>query len=115
LRHGHLPPAGEALAQGLQIAATHGLVTLKAAALLVFAELIEAHGHRVAARRVLAFAADHPGFNAADRDELRAEWARRADPAVIDPAWPGIELDELLHRMAVERENAHGALIAALS
>jgi hypothetical protein len=63
---------------------------------------------------VLAFAAGHAAFNAADQDQLRTEWARRAAAGGADPAWPGIALDELLHRIDVEREASHAALIAAL-
>jgi hypothetical protein len=32
----------------------------------------------------------------------------------VDPPWPAITLDELLHRIVAEAEVAHGPLIAAL-
>jgi hypothetical protein len=63
---------------------------------------------------VLAFAAGHEAFNAADRDELRSHWVRHANPAQPDPAWPHLALDELLHRIGIERWSAHAALIAEL-
>ena len=49
-----------------------------------------------------------------DRDELRAEWARRASAAPADPPWPGIVLDDLLQRIVAERVLGHAPLIAAL-
>ena len=114
VRRGEHAAAREELAAAVEVAVAHGIVSLKAYALLVFAELLEARDRPDAARRLLAFAAGHDAFNAADRDELRAQWARRARPSLADPPWTGIALDELLHRLVVERDVAHAPLIAAL-
>jgi len=63
---------------------------------------------------VLAFGANEETLSAPDRDELRAAWGRRAPTGTVDPAWPDIALDELLHRVVAERVLAHAPLIAAL-
>ncbi|HSI60305.1 MAG TPA: tetratricopeptide repeat protein [Ideonella sp.] len=109
-----LDTARTALAAGSSTALALGMPALYAQAMLVFAELLDAQQEPSCARRVLAFAVDHPSITTVDRDELRVEWARRARPASADPPWPGIGLDELLRRIASERELAHVPLIAAL-
>jgi predicted ATPase/DNA-binding SARP family transcriptional activator len=114
LRRGELERAREALALAIGIAAQVGVPSLKSGALLCFAELLEAQGHADAARRVLAFAVEHPATLPADRDQLRAEWAKRAAAFPADPPWPGLALDELIDRIVAERDSAHAALVAAL-
>jgi predicted ATPase/DNA-binding SARP family transcriptional activator len=102
------------LAAGTELALALGAPALKAAALLAVAEAVEAQGHAQAARRILAFGVDQGSLSAPDRDELRAEWARRASPTDPDPAWPGFLLDGVLNRVVIERELAYAPLVAAL-
>lgn len=114
VRRGDLAAARAALATGTEAAITLGVPTLHAQALLAFAELLDAQQEPASARRVLAFAVDHPSITTMDRDELRAEWARRAVPTQPDPPWPGLALDELLQRIAGERALAHAPTIGLL-
>jgi predicted ATPase/DNA-binding SARP family transcriptional activator/Tfp pilus assembly protein PilF len=114
-RRGDLAPARALLAGSAELALSLGAQSVKPAVLMAWAELLEAQGEAGVARRVLAFAADEPSLSAPDRDELRAAWARRASAAALDPAWPGMGLDELLRRIAMEQELGHAPLIAALS
>ena len=80
---------------------------------MIFAEVLQAQGDRVCARRVLAFAADHPSVSAPDRKEIMDQLARLPAPEVPEP-WPAIELDELVHRIISEAPLAHAPLIASL-
>lgn len=114
LRRADLATARTALADGVSLAIRLGSATHRAGGLQVFAELLDAQGESTCARRVLAFALGHPSITAADRDELRGAHARFAVPAQPDSPWPGIELDELLHRIVIEREVAFAPLIGAL-
>ena len=102
------------LADAGALALALGSQSLVAAVMLALAELFDAQGEPAAARRVLAFAADEPSLTVPDRDELRAAWARRASPSTADPPWPGLGMDELLHRIASEQGVAHAPLLAAL-
>ncbi|MBX3606987.1 MAG: tetratricopeptide repeat protein [Piscinibacter sp.] len=113
-RRGELEPARALLAGGAELALTLGAQSVKPAVLLAWAELLEVQGHARAARRVLAFAADEPSLSAPDRDELRAAWARRASPPIVDPPWPGLTLEALLQGIVQQRDLAHGPLLAAL-
>ena len=102
----------EAAAEALALDAP----ALQAALLLGLAELIEGQGHGAPARRLLAFAAEDAGLGAANRDELRAAWARRA--AALrqpDPPWPGLTLRELLQRVVDEADSGCAPLVALLS
>ena len=114
IRRSNLAAARAALATGARTTIALGMPSLVALALLAFAELLEAQQEPSCARRVLTFAVDHPSMTTMDRDELRTEWARRAASTRPDPPWPGMELDELLHRVVSERELAHAPLIAAM-
>jgi predicted ATPase/DNA-binding SARP family transcriptional activator len=113
-RRGELALARTLLAGAADLAGTTGLLSVKPAVLLGLAELLEVQGHAVAARRLLAFAADEASLSAPDRDELRAAWARRISPDSADPPWPGWTLAELLHRVVIEADSGHAALIAGL-
>ena len=107
LRDGDGAAARRGLAEAAGLALALETPSLKAAVLLALAELLEHQGSPGAARRVLAFAADDTGISAANRDELRAEWLRRAGAqAAAEPPWPGLTLRELLER--VQREAASG-------
>jgi predicted ATPase/DNA-binding SARP family transcriptional activator len=114
IRRGDLATARDTLSAGTAAAITLAMPSLYAPVLLAFAELLDAQHEAVSARRVLAFAVDHPSMNTVDRDELRIEWARRAVPAQPDPPWPGMALDELLRRIASETGTAHAGLLGAL-
>ncbi len=115
LRCGQPEAARTELADAARLALALGAPALKAALLLGFAEFAEAHGHAAAARRVLAFGAEDQSLGMADRDELRAAWARRADLAHPDPPWPALPLHELLRRIADEAGSGHRALLALLN
>jgi hypothetical protein len=89
--------------------------SLQLRALLVLAELFAAQGEPVAARRVLDFGVAHPAGTVVERDELRFALQGLAAPVAAVAAWPGLGLEALLHRVALEAPQAHAALIAALS
>jgi hypothetical protein len=74
--------------------------------------VLAAQGETECARRVLAFAADHPAIGATERDPDRARLAKLPSDAPL--AWPGIELDELARRIVVERNVGYGPLVATL-
>ncbi len=114
IRRGDLVAARCALADGLGAALAIGLRSLKFDAVTCFAELLEAQGEASCARQVLAYAADHPAASALVRDEIRARLGKLAASASTEPDWPGLELDDLLHRIVVENNLAHAPLIALL-
>jgi tetratricopeptide (TPR) repeat protein len=114
VRRGDLVGARSALAQALAGATAIGMPSLQSDAVLCFAELLEAQGQAALARRVLAFAMEHPATLPADRNALRAQWERRVAATPEDPPWPGMGRDELLQRIVAEHEVAHAPLIGAL-
>ena len=114
-RDGRVDEARARLADVCSVALELHSPALKAAALVALAEVFEALDRPGAARRVLAFGAAHEGFNAPDRDELRAHLARRAHEGHAERAWPGMSVDELLRRVVVERASALAGLVAELS
>ena len=57
---------------------------------------------------------NHPLANAPARDEARARMAQLADRPDAQMAWPGMDLDELVHRMLIEADTAHASLVANL-
>ena len=114
IRRCDLAAARAALSNGASTTIALGMPALHAQAVLAFAELLDAQQEPSCARRVLAFAVDHPSTTTLDRDELRMAWARLATPATVDPPWIGIALDELLQRIVLERDVTHVPLIAAL-
>lgn len=103
------------LSQAATLALALGAPSVKAAVLLGLCELLELQGRATAARRVLAFAADEPALSVPDRDELRAEWARRVSSHTADAPWPALALDELLRRVVAEAPTACTALAALLT
>jgi tetratricopeptide (TPR) repeat protein len=113
-RRPDLPEAQARIVVACTLALELKLPSLKAAALLALAELFEAQDRRSAARRVLAFGAAQIMLSAPDRDELHAEWLRRATVDPSEPAWPGLSVDELLRRIVVGHASAHTTLIAEL-
>jgi len=108
-----------ALARGelrvsLEIALSMGQVPPLLEALAVFSDLLAASGEMTGARRLLAFVVEHPSMATPDSEGLRKRldgWSAGA-PAL--PAWPGLELDELVHRIVAETPAAHAPLIALL-
>ena len=115
LRRGELDAARRGLAEAASQALTLDTPSVKAAAVLGLAELFEHQGQALAARRVLAFAAGDASISAANRDELRAEWVRRAGAHTEpDPPWPGLTLRELLERVQREAGGGHAELLALI-
>ncbi len=114
LRRGQADAARTPLADAARLAQTLGAPALKAALLLGVAEFAEAHGHAAAARRLLASGAEDSTLSMADRDELRAAWARRADLTRPDPPWPALPMHELLRHLADESGAGPSALLALL-
>jgi predicted ATPase/DNA-binding SARP family transcriptional activator len=112
LQRRDLDAARADLAHALELALAIGRPGLKFAGVSLFAEVLAAQGETECMRRVLAFAADHPAIGATERDQVRARLAKL--PSDVPHAWPGLELDELVHRIVVERNVAYGPLIAAL-
>jgi predicted ATPase/DNA-binding SARP family transcriptional activator/Tfp pilus assembly protein PilF len=109
-----LPAARSALAQSLSIIIALGQRALRIGSVMIFAEVLAAQGEPSCARRVLAFAARHPAASAPDRDEILGRLALLPESSGAAPPWPGIELDELVHRIVVESDLAYAPLIAAL-
>jgi tetratricopeptide (TPR) repeat protein len=114
LRRGNLPAARSDLAGSLEIAISVGRLSLQLAGVSCFAEVLEAQGESDCAQRILSFAADHHSTSAAQRAEIRERLAQWRPAASAASAWPGLELDELVHRIVVESNIAHAALIATL-
>jgi tetratricopeptide (TPR) repeat protein len=114
LRHGDFSAARSALAAALGIAISVGRPTLQLAGVACLAEVLEAQGEPDCARQILAFAADHPSTIAAQRADLQARLAQWGPATNTEPSWPGLELDELVHRIVVESSIAHAPLIATL-
>jgi predicted ATPase/DNA-binding SARP family transcriptional activator len=114
LQHGLMDSARAALADGLGAAISLGIPSLKFDAVACFSEILSAQGALSQARLVLDFAAAHPSASAAARDELRRRLATLSEDSTDPPAWPGIELDELLNRIVVESPQAYAPLIASL-
>jgi predicted ATPase/DNA-binding SARP family transcriptional activator len=114
LQRGDLPAARSALSDAMAIAIALGRPTLKLAGVSLFADLLAAQGESEGARMVLAFAVADRAMHPADRDRIRGKLAAERARSGPEPSWPGIELDELVHRLVVESGTAHAALIAAL-
>jgi hypothetical protein len=113
-RRGDINAARSALADGLGVVLAIGVPSLKFDAVNCFAEILEAQGEAQCARRVLAYAADHPTASKMVRDEFRTRLDTLSASASAEPAWPGLELDDLLHRIIVESNIAYAPLVAAL-
>jgi predicted ATPase/DNA-binding SARP family transcriptional activator len=111
---GDLAAARAELAESLSVSIALGALSLVGAGVMIFAEVLAAQGEVESARRVLAFAADHPSTSIPDRDEVRALLAALPPAARALPAWPGIGLDELAGRIVVEGDVAYAPLIGLL-
>ena len=113
-RRGALDAARSALADGLGVVLAIGVPSLKFDAVNCFAEILAAQGEASCARQVLAYAADHPLASQLVRDELRTRLDTFPASASAEPVWPGMELDDLLHRIVVESKIGYAPLVAKL-
>ena len=114
LARGELAVARSELATGMELAIAIGRPTLLIEGVVCFGEVLAAQGEAACAHAVLDFAIESPGTGALERDELRR--ARdRLPPADRRMGWPGFSLEELAHRIVLERDVAHAPLIAALT
>jgi predicted ATPase/DNA-binding SARP family transcriptional activator len=114
LLRGELAAARSGIADGVARALAAGVRSLQFAGVVLFADLIAASGEAACARSVLDFVARHPDPSAALRREAGEHLARLPAATGPVPAWPGLDLDELVHRIAGEAPLAHAPLIAAL-
>jgi len=64
---------------------------------------------------VLRFVSAQPGLPAPDRDAVQRQLAALREPDEPDDSWPGLGLDELVHRIVLETPIAHAPLISALA
>jgi predicted ATPase/DNA-binding SARP family transcriptional activator len=112
VHHHDLGTAHVTLGGGAEVAMSLGIPAVQIAALACFAELLFAHGEAAGARSLLAFAIDHPITNGPDRNELRSQLEQWGEQP--QATWPGLGLDELMHRIVVEAELAHAPLRALL-
>jgi len=114
VREGDLAASRLALAEGLSTAVALGSPALLAPGLMAFAELLDAQGQPLLARRCLAFFCELPELTRSDRDEMRALLAQCGGLPPDAAPWPGMALPELLQRISAEAPQAHAALIAQL-
>jgi hypothetical protein len=113
LARGELDVARAELADGMELAIAIGRPTLLIEGILCFGEILAGQGEVACAHAVLDFALAHPITGAVERDEL-VRAAARLPAADRRLPWPGLSLDELAHRIVVERDVAHAPLIAVL-
>ncbi len=98
----------------MTLALALGTPPLKFDALMCFSEILQAQGEAACARRLLAYAADHPTANGLARDQLRTRLGNLPAGTGEYLPWPGLELEELLHRVVVESSLGYAPLIATL-
>ncbi len=114
LRNRDLSAARSNLRTALELALAIGQKSVLLEGISCFAEVLAAQGDTVSAHRVLNFVATHPAMAAPDRNEVLARMAQWAPTTKSEPAWPGLSLDELGHRIVVETDVGYGPLIAVL-
>lgn len=114
LLRGDVTGARNGVAAGMALAHAAGVRSLQFASVVLFAESIAAAGEVACARSLLDFVIRHPDPSAALRREAGERLARLPAAAGPPPDWPGLGLDELVHRIAGEGPIAHAPLIAAL-
>ena len=114
VRQGDIEAARSNLSEGLSLALALGTPPLKFDAVMCFSEILQAQGEAVCARRLLAYAAEHPTASGLARDQLRTRLGNLSTGTGEDLPWPGLELDELLHRVVVETSLGYAPLIATL-
>ena len=114
-RRRELGRARATLAEAVATIVAIGLPSLKIDSLAMLAELLAAQGQPVCARAVLDFAVTHPVATPAARKEALIHLSEMSAKGSRAPAWPGLELDDVLQRVVAEHELAYSPLIAALS
>jgi predicted ATPase/DNA-binding SARP family transcriptional activator/Tfp pilus assembly protein PilF len=114
LRQGDLGTARAQLSEALGIAIAIARPSLQVSAVTCFAEILAAQGEPACARLLLAFAANQPSMDAQESATIRTRLAQSRPSAGPEPAWPGLELAELVHRIVVETASSHSPLIALL-
>ncbi|MBX3637681.1 MAG: tetratricopeptide repeat protein [Rubrivivax sp.] len=121
LQRADLEAARGELAQAMEIALAIGRPALQMAGIPIFARLLRAQGHAVAAGRLLGVALAHPSALAAERALLRKlaqGWGLGAievpDGVAAGRGGPP-DLPEVLRRIVGEVASAHAALAAALA
>lgn len=114
LHRGDLADARAELASSLTLASAMGRPLLKLLGVHFLGEVLAAQREPGCARLLMAFASAHPAMPAAEREELRERLAKIPGDGVPLPAWPGLELDELVQRGIVETPLAYAPLIARL-
>jgi tetratricopeptide (TPR) repeat protein len=102
------------LRSALEITIAIARPSLLIEAVICFAEILAAQGESHAEWLILGFAAHHPSTAAPERDKLRARLGAAGRPVNPAPPWPGLGLDELVHRIVFETEVAYAPLIAKL-
>lgn len=111
IRRGDLAAARSSIAGACGIALALQAPILVKVVVLALIRLLDRSGETHAARRLLALALAAPAFNDADRADLQ----RDATVAPSDEAVPpGLALDAMLQRAAVELPGGHAALAAFL-
>ncbi|MCW5636570.1 MAG: AAA family ATPase, partial [Rubrivivax sp.] len=117
-RRGNLPAARVALRESFTAALSLGRDSLLANSLEAFAELLQAEGHTLAARRVVRFIMRLEVVNAPSIGQLEgllAAWPLPpAQAGADDAAWPGLTLAGVAQRIADETDAAHRPLRAAI-
>jgi hypothetical protein len=113
-QRGELSSARATLADGLGLVTALGVSSLRFDAIVCFAEILEAQGENACARQVMTFASGHQAASEAIRGDIRARLDTWPGAATAVPAWTGMELDELIHRIVAESSVAYAPLIATL-
>ena len=98
--------------RALEVATGTGNRAVEAWVILQTARLAVRRGELDAARSALAGV--HPSASAPQRDELRRMLAQRHGADDDASTWPGIEFDELVHRIVAETDIKYAPLIAIL-
>jgi tetratricopeptide (TPR) repeat protein len=109
-----LVAARSELRTGVELALAVGRPALLIDSMACLTEILAAQGEPVCARAVAAFAADHPLTAPVERDEFVRMLALFPAATPSEPSWPGLSLDEVVHRIVVEADIAYGPLIASL-
>jgi len=114
IRRGDLASARLDLGSSLGIAIGLGRPYLLLEGVSCFAEILAAQGEVDSARTLLDFAAEHPSMPLQGRNEKRARLTQWPHVPSGAPVSREFDLDELVSRIVVESEIAHGPLIAML-
>ena len=114
LHRGDLAGARAELAASLTLASAMGRPLLKLLGIHFLGELLAAQREPGCARLLMTFASAHPAMPAAEREELRERLAKVPGDGVPLPAWPGLDLDELVQCGILEAPLEHAPLIARL-